>query len=347
MKDYYQILGIEKTATDEEIKKAYRKLAHQYHPDKKGGNESKFKEINEAYQVLGNKDKRKQYDSFGGAFEGGGGFDFSSFWGQQDFDFSDIFDSFFSGFQKKRDINKGRDLELLISINLEDALTGLEKTINLSKLVECERCSGKGAEPGTELKECAMCRGTGQVQQMKKTFLGTMTRTTTCPECKGQGRIPEKPCNVCKGKGRIKSEEEIQVSIPAGVDSGQVIEIPGKGEAGKRGGPSGNLYVKIKVNPHPLFERKGDDLFTEKEISFTQAALGDEVEIETLEGKKLFLKVPQGTDSGKVFKLSGKGIPRFSGWGRGSLFVQLNIETPKKLTRKQKELLKSLKKQGL
>jgi len=359
MKDYYKILGISRDASQEEIKKAYRKLAHKYHPDK-GGDEEKFKEINEAYQVLSNKEKRAQYDKFGQVFEGApgsGGFDPGSFWrkfGEEgvgfDFDISDLFEELFGGFsatRKRKYPNRGRDIEVEIEIELEDTLKDFKKKILLNKLVLCPRCKGSGGEPDSGVKECFACRGTGEVQQIKKTFFGTMTRYVICPECKGEGRIPEKPCNVCGGEGRIDAKEEIEVFIPSGVDTGQVIKLAGKGESGRRGGKPGDLFVKIFVKPHKVFERKGDDLYLTKKISITQAILGDEIKIPTLEGKEIILKVPSGTESGKVFRISKKGIPHFSSWGRGNLYVKLIIETPKKLTRKQKELLEKLKKEGL
>jgi molecular chaperone DnaJ len=362
MEDYYQILGISKDASQSEIKKAYYKLAHKYHPDK-GGDEEKFKEINEAYQVLSNKEKRNQYDKFGQVFEGGagpqkGGFDFgfgfnpfeagpegSSF---DSLNLEDLFEGFFgSGRTRKRKTNRGRDIEVDIEINLEDTLGGIKKTISLRKLINCSRCQGTGTEPGTKLKECFTCRGTGRVQQIKKTFFGSFTTYVICPECKGEGKIPEKSCNVCQGEGRISGEEKIEVFIPAGIDSNQIIKIKGKGEAGRRSEKSGDLYIRVFVQPHSVFQRKGDNLFLGVPISFSDACLGGEVEITTLERKKISLKVPQGTESGKVLRISGKGIPHFSGLGRGDLYAKLNIKTPKKLSKQQKELLEKLKKEGI
>jgi molecular chaperone DnaJ len=364
MFDYYTILGINKNASQEDIKKAYRKLAHQHHPDK-GGDEKKFKEINEAYQILSNKEKREQYDRFGTAFEGNGqgfsgapGFDFNSFWNGQDsgFDFGtvgleDLFEDLF-GFgrktgAKRRKTQKGNDIEITIQVDLVDTLKGFSKKIVLDKMISCSRCQGLGAEPGSKVKECFSCRGTGEVQQIQRTILGTVARYATCPECQGEGSVPEKPCNVCKGQGRIKNAEEIEISIPAGVDSGQIIKVANRGEAGKKGRSSGDLYIKVVVKQHPIFERKGDDLYLTIPITFSQAALGQDIEIEGLEGNKIILKVPQGTESGKILRLSGKGIPHFSGWGKGNLYVELVVQTPKKLTKKQKELMEKLKGEGL
>lgn len=359
MKDYYQILGVNKNASPEEIKRAYYKLAHKYHPDKGDGDEKKFKEINEAYQVLSDKEKRTQYDRFGRVFEGvpgGEGFDFQWAWARPDIDFEFGFEDLgemveemfgFGAPRKRKDSKRGKDIEIDIEIPLEDTLRGKEKVITLYKYINCSRCQGTGAEPGTKIKECFSCRGTGEVQQIKKTFFGSFTRFTICPECKGEGYRPEKPCNVCQGEGRIKAEEDIKIFIPVGVDSNQVIKIDGKGEAGRRGGKSGDLYVRIFVKPHPAFERRGDDLYISIPISFSQAVLGDEIEVPTLEGKKILLKIPAGTESGKTLRISDKGISHFSGYGRGNLYVELIVKTPKKLTKKQKELLEHLKKEGL
>jgi molecular chaperone DnaJ len=360
MKDYYKILGVPPDASDEEIRKAYYKLAHKYHPDK-GGDEKKFKEINEAYRILSDKEKRAQYDRYGRVFEEAPGVGaegpFEWFWAKPDFDFEFDFgdlgemveEMFGFGTERarKRDLKRGKDIEVGVEISLEDTLSGKKQKIVLEKYIVCSRCHGTGAEPGTKIKECFSCRGTGQVQQIKKTFFGTFTRTTICPECGGEGYRPEKPCNVCNGEGRIRGEEEIEIFIPPGVDNNQIIKIPGKGDAGRRGGKPGDLYVRVFVKEHPIFERKGDDLYISVPISFSQAALGDEIEIPTLEGKKILLKVPAGTESGKILRISGKGIPHFSAQGRGNLYVKLIIKTPKKLTKKQRELLEKLKEEGL
>ncbi len=362
--DYYEVLGVTKTASEEEIKKAFHKLAHKYHPDK-GGDEKKFKEINEAYQVLSDKTKRAQYDQYGRVFDQGqpgGDQGFNWAWGNRpqgeniEFDFGDIgdiFEDFFGGGfgggmrAAKKDSRKGKDVQVDIEIPLERTLKESVEKINLTKYVVCHRCQGAGAEAGSKIKECFSCRGTGQVQQVKKTILGSYTTLATCPECKGEGTIPEKPCNVCKGEGRIKGQETIELRIPAGIDTNQVIRVDGKGEAGKKGAKSGNLFARIFVKQHPVFERKGDDLFTEAEINFSQAALGDEIEIKSLEGTNILLEAPAGTESGKVLRISGKGIPHFGGYGRGNLYVELVVKTPKKLTKEQKKLLEELKKEGL
>ncbi|XOB41855.1 MAG: molecular chaperone DnaJ [Candidatus Nealsonbacteria bacterium] len=361
-KDYYQVLGISRNASQDEIKKAFRKLAHKYHPDK-GGDEKKFKEINEAYQVLSNKEKRTQYDRFGRVFEGmpGGGesdFGFQWPWGESgeggEFDFGDLdlgemLEEVF-GFgipRKRKDLKRGKDIEINIEIPLEITLKGKEKVISLQKLIFCSRCRDSGAEPNTPVNECFSCRGKGEVQQIKRTFLGSFTRFITCPECGGEGQRPQTPCNVCKGEGRVKGVEDIEIFIPAGIDTNQVIKIGGKGEAGRRGGKTGDLYVRILVKLHPIFKRKGDDLYISIPISFSQAALGAELEVLTLERTKILLKVPSGVESGKILRISGKGIPHFSGYGRGNLYVELIVKTPKRLTKKQKELLEKLKEEGI
>lgn len=377
MKDYYNILGIGKDASAEDVKKAYRKLAHKFHPDMSGGNEQKFKEINEAYQILSDNDKRAQYDKFGRVFEGGAagagagtagpGFEgFRWAWGspgggaQGDFeesqgfgfdfqDVGDIFDEFFGGSQQgqRQEIKRGRDIEVELAIPLEATLQTKQEKISLSKLNTCTRCQGVGAEPGTKVNECFSCRGTGEVQQIKRTIFGSFTRMGVCPECGGEGMRPEKPCNVCKGEGRLKGEDVINVSIPAGVDTNQILRVEGRGDAGRKKGKSGDLYIRLVVKKHPVFARRGDDISVKREIAFSQAALGDEIEVPTLEGLAILAKVPEGTKAGEVLRVKGKGIPHFSGLGRGDMFVELDIQTPKKLTRRQKELLEDLRREGL
>jgi len=355
MKDYYQILGVEKNASQEDIKKAYYKLAHQYHPDK-GGDKEKMKEVNEAYQVLSDKDKRNQYDRFGSSFGNSNfGSNFNWSWGNSsgvgaDFDLGDMEDMFSDLFgfgSGKKDLKKGEDIRLDLEISLQDTLKEITKEFELKKYVVCKRCQGKGAEPGSSLNQCFSCRGTGEVQEVKRTFLGSFTRWTICPECKGQGQKPEKFCNVCKGEGRVKGEEIIKFTIPPGVDSNQLIKISGKGDAGKRGGKPGNLFVRVLIKPHPVFQRRGDDLFLEKEISITQALLGGKIEIPSLEGKNISLNMPPNLEIGKILKVPYQGIPHFSGFGKGSLYVKIAVKTPKRLTKKQKMLLEELKKEGL
>ncbi|MDO8508860.1 MAG: DnaJ C-terminal domain-containing protein, partial [Nanoarchaeota archaeon] len=345
-----------------------RKLAHQYHPDK-GGDENKFKEVSEAYRVLSDSDKRQQYDQFGRVFDGGQqpGWDFSGQGGPASgWDFESMRDKFGEDFDSvdlgdilgemfgfgmrsghKKDLKRGKDIEIEIEVPLETALKGREEELSLYKQTFCTRCQGKGGDPGTAINECFSCRGTGEVQQIRKTMFGTVTRYAVCPECGGEGYRPEKPCNVCKGEGRVKSEDKIKIFIPAGVDTNQVIKAEGKGEAGRKGGKPGDLYVRIFIKKHPIFERKGDDLYLSREIYFSQAALGDELEVPTLEGNKILLTVSAGTESGKVLRISNKGIPHFSGYGRGNMYIELIVATPKKLTKKQKELLEQLRQEDL
>lgn len=347
MKDYYEILGVSKEASLDDIKKAYRKLAHQHHPDK-GGDEKKFKEINEAYQVLSDKEKKSRYDRYGTADESG----FN--WGESGFnvdfeDLGDIFGDFF-GFgrsRKKRSVNRGDDINVDIEVSLEETLKAIKKDISLYKLVVCKRCNGLGAEPGTDLNKCSSCGGTGEVQRIKRTYFGTFTQKGVCPECRGEGKKPKVPCNVCRGEGRIKEEETISISIPPGVDANQILRVDGKGQAGRKGGPPGDLYIRVYLKKHPLFTREGDDIFLEVPVRYSQAVLGDEIKVPSLEGKKILLKVPQGMETGKILRISGRGIPRFSGRGRGDLYVKLNVEVPKKVDKKQKEALEKMKEAGL
>lgn len=355
MKDYYKILGVNPDASEEEIRQAYYKLAHKYHPDK-GGDPEKFKEINEAYQVLSDKEKRRQYDMYGRVFETEDVFKTEWFWPRTETffgfeDIEDIFEEFFgfgAGKRKRaKEVKKGKDIEVKVEINLEDVLKGKEVQLDIEKKILCQRCEGKGAEPNSKIIKCQMCKGTGQVQKVQQTFLGSFTRYVICPNCKGEGEILENPCNVCKGEGRVMGKEKIKVFIPPGIDSNQIIKIEGKGDVGRRGGKAGSLYLRVLVRKHPIFERKGDDLYCQVPISFSQATLGDEVEIETLEKKKIFLKIPPSTESGKIFRISGKGVPHYLGWGRGDLYCKIKVEIPKKLTKEQKELLKKLKNLGL
>ena len=376
MKDYYKILGVKRDASEEEIKQAYYKLAHKYHPDK-GGDEKKFKEINEAYQILSDKKKRAQYDQFGNTFEYGGntgagsygygfghpgsnggwnfhfgsGFDNMNFGFDKADDLGKIFERFFGGEtedeQEEKDTRKGEDLKINLEIDLKDALRPFEKKIYINKYVVCPRCHGTGAEPGTKLKKCPTCGGTGRVQEIKRTIFGSFITYTTCPVCHGEGYIPEKPCSVCHGEGRIKQDAEITLRIPAGVDSNQILRFKGLGNAGRRKGKTGDLYVRILIKPNPLFKREGDDLIYTAPMTFSQAVLGGEIDIPTLEGKTLLLHIPKGTPSGKVFRISRKGIPHFGRGGRGNLYIKLNINIPTKLTKEQKDILEKLKKEGL
>lgn len=371
-KDYYKVLGVDKNASKEEIKQTFRKLAHQHHPDK-GGDEKKFKELNEAYSVLSNDEKRQQYDQFGsdfssfaGGFGGQGGgmswddifrnyqsqgqnmeFDLEDIFGGSG-GFSDIFSQFFGGNNGGRRTRKekGKDIVVDMEIDLEEAFTGVEKETSLKKYSICKHCKGIGSEPGSGKKKCPECGGNGQVQQTKRTFFGTFSQVIICPKCFGEGEINEKECKECKGAGRTNEIETIKIDLPAGVDNEQTIKITGKGEAAKRGGIAGDLYVRVHLKPHKIFTRKRDDIYCNAEIKFSQAVLGDKIEVPTLEGD-LKLKIPAGTEAGKLFRLSGKGMPRLNSYGRGDEYVKIKIKVPQKLSKKEEELIEKLKEEGL
>ncbi len=361
-KDYYTILGVSKNASNQDIKQAYRKLAHKYHPDKKGGDEKKFKQINEAYQVLSNDQKRAQYDQFGSAFPGQGGP--SGAWGNgnfedifrnfggfrsANFDFDDIF-SFFSGSpggqKRTREYkSKAKDIVVDLEITLEEIYNRANKEIKLRKNVKCPKCNSSGREPGSAMKKCSTCNGNGEIHQTQKTIFGSFSRITVCPDCHGEGEIPEKACTKCRGRGTIKDVQAITINVPAGVDDGQIIKLERQGEAGGKGIIPGNLYIRIHLEKHKDFTKKGNDIYYELPIKFTQAALGDKVEIPTLE-KKVKLKIPSGVESGKLLRIKNKGLPQADG-SRGDQLVKIKINTPEKLSKKERELLEKLKKEGL
>ena len=345
-----------------EIKKAFYKLAHKYHPDK-GGSSEKFKEINEAYQILGNKKKREQYDTAkrsGFDFEGGAPFGAGtqdSPFGQgtgagfEGFDtsaFEDIFEGFFGGASpfKRSKKGRGQDIVLDVELTLEEVFSGVKKEADIMKFVVCGQCRGTGVEHGSKIITCPSCNGAGQVREVHQTFLGSFTRTNICPQCKGTGKIPEKKCKECGGEGRTKKIEIISFSIPTGVSDGETIRIRGKGEAGARGEEAGDLLVRIYVKEHLFFQRRGDDIYYNLEVNFSQAALGDKIDVSTL-GGILELKIPSGTQAGKLLRLRGMGIPHLYGRGKGDMYVKVSVKTPKKLTRKQKELIRELKEEGI
>lgn len=350
-KDYYEILGLQKNASSDDIKKAFRNLARKHHPDvnKEPDSDVKFKEINEAYQVLSDPRKRQQYDNFGTSdFSGGGfgqgfqGFDFNQGFG--DFEgFSDIFDAFFGGGGKRAARRSGRqdgaDLRYDLELTLEEAYRGIEKEIEISHLVACQACKGSGAKPGTTPVKCQNCGGTGQVRKTQRTPLGAFTQVIPCPTCQGSGETISTPCPQCSGSGRTRSKHKVKIKVPAGIDSGTRMRVSGAGDAGLKGGSPGDLYVFIEVRQHGHFERDGDNLFIKKMITFVQASLGDELEVPTLDGKAT-LKIPRGTQSGTSFRFKGKGMPSMQGRGRGDLIVLVEIETPANLTSEQEELLK-------
>ncbi len=350
MEDYYKILGVSRDASKDEIKKAYRKLAHKHHPDK-GGDENTFKKISEAYHVLSSDKKRSDYDRYGRSGPGSGagaqgGYGFSH--GGFDFDFGDIFEEFFGfGRGPRRRKRKGEDIAVRVATKLSKVIQDEEKTINISKLVFCKQCQGKGSAPEAQIKTCATCGGKGKVKKETGTFLGAFAQIITCQDCEGEGSVPEKKCSACMGEGRVKKNEKISFTVPAGVDSGQTLRIQGKGNAGRKGSPAGDLLIEIYVENDTDFERKGVDLYFTRKINFSEAVLGGKIDIKLLTGKSVSLKIPSGTPSGKVFRLSGKGLPRVSGYGQGDLYVAVEVAVPRKLTRKQKEILEELKKEGV
>lgn len=351
-RDYYEVLGVQRGASEDEIKKAYRGLAKKYHPDLNPGDkeaEAKFKEVNEAYEVLSDQDKRARYDQFGhagvnpdfgGGAGGGGPF-------QGGFDFTDIFDSFFGGgFSGARRANpnapqRGGDVQTNVVISFEEAAKGCKKTVDYQQIDTCSDCRGTGAAPGTSPKTCPNCHGTGQVHISQRTPFGVVQSTQTCDRCRGTGKIIESPCKTCGGKGKVRRKKTIEVTIPAGIDDEQVLNVSGKGSAGSNGGPSGDLHVYVSVRPHPIFERRGTDVWCEMPITFTQAALGADVEVPTLDGKVSY-HVHEGTQPGDVFRLKGKGIQNLHSRLRGDQYVQVTVEVPKNLSEKQKDLLRQL-----
>jgi len=357
-KDYYQTLGVSKGASQDEIKKAFRKLAHQYHPDKPTGNEAKFKEINEAYQVLGNEEKRKQFDQYGADFDQQGGFGGGMNWedvmrqarqqqgGGMNFDFGDIGDMFgdiFGGFGGggRRRQAQGADIEVKVDLDFKEAVFGVEKDVEVYKTSACKHCNGNGAEPGSDTKKCATCDGHGQVEQIQRTILGSMRTRAVCPNCRGVGTIPEKTCTTCTGTGVTKQSSKFSVKIPAGIDDNQMIRMDGEGEMPAYSGAAGDLYIRVRVKASKEFHREKTTILSEVDISFAQAALGTHVDIETLDGP-VELKIPGGTQSGKIFKLKGRGVPHVGGGERGDHLVTVTVKTPAKLSKKEKQLFKDL-----
>lgn len=357
-KDYYNILGVDKSASQDEIKKAFRKKAHEYHPDKKGGDEVKFKEINEAYQVLGNEQKRKQYDQFGSAFEhgqaGGAGFEgFGGFGNGSGFninmdDLGDIFGGMgdIFGFSSRKNRggerhSQGRDIQAIFEISFMEAVFGTEKELGLRKNVVCDNCKGNGAEPGSKIENCKTCGGRGSVSRVQRTIFGNMQVQMTCEDCQGEGKSYAQKCSKCSGSGVSQENISLKVKIPAGINNNETIRLSGQGEAGLHGASAGDLYLKIRVVPDNRFERDEYDIYSQKDINFTQAALGDKIKIETIDGF-VNLKIPEGTQPGTTFKLRGKGVEKLRGRGRGDHFVKINVLVPKNLNRKQKTTLKEL-----
>lgn len=340
-RDYYEVLGVSQDASKQEIRKAYRALARKYHPDvnKEDDAQEKFIEAKAAYEVLSDEQKKAQYDQFGHAAEDQGA---SGFGGAQDFSgFGDIFDMFFGGGGRRSDPNapqQGADLQYSMVLEFEEAIFGKETEIILPKEEDCDTCNGSGAKPGTKVKECHHCHGSGQLNVEQDTPFGRVVNRRVCNHCGGTGKIIPEKCNTCGGSGRVKKQVKVDISIPAGIDNGQQIRMSGKGEPGINGGPPGDLFVVIQVKPHEHYEREGDNIHLDLPLTFAQATLGDEIEVPTVHGK-VKLKIPAGTQTGRVFRLRGKGVPNVHGRGHGDQNVQVKIVTPKKVTNRQKELL--------
>jgi molecular chaperone DnaJ len=346
-RDYYEVLGVSRTATPDEIKAAFRKLARQYHPDvsQEANAEEHFKEINEAYSVLSDVDKRAAYDRFGhaGVQNTGGVPDFTV-------DFGDLFDEFFGGFggfgrstsrRARNAPRRGPDLQINVDLSFEESIFGVEKEIEVTRDEVCETCSGKGAEPGTSPMRCSTCNGTGEIRQVRQTLLGSMVQVSTCPVCNGKGETIATACHTCNGRGLVRRNRKKVVSIPAGVDNGNQIRLAGEGQPGENGGPNGNLYLVIRVLQHKYFRRRENDILLDLDINIAQATLGAEVDVPTVDGITK-LKIPAGIQPGKVLRMRGKGVPHLRGNGRGDQMVVVNVEVPRNLTSEQRKLMEKL-----
>lgn len=355
-KDYYNVLGVDRKASQEDIKKAFRKLAQKHHPDK-GGDEAKFKEITEAYSVLGDDRRRREYDTYGQAFRGGapggagggfGGFDFSQFQqgfgGNVEFDFGDIFGDLFGARGGRTQTPRGRDISIDLELAFKDAILGTERTVLLGKVSTCDLCHGSGAKPGTDLETCTTCNGAGRVHETRNSILGQFTNVRVCVACEGTGKIPKEKCPECKGHGVHRKEEEVTITVPAGIDNGEMIRMPGRGEA-IRGGIAGDLYVKVHVKPHSNFTREGAQLVMNLPVKLTDALMGTTVTIETLEGKTLEVKVPVMKQPEELLRIRGQGVPLDG--RRGDLLIRLTVALPQKLSNKAKEAIKQLQGEGL
>ena len=362
-KDYYEILGINKKAPKEEIKKAFRTLAHKYHPDKKTGDDAKFKEINEAYSVLSDDKKRAEYDSYGQTFSGAGGgqsggfgggqgfgdLDFSQFTqggqgGGFEFDLGDIFGNVFGGGNRRTQAKRGRDISVDIELSFEESVFGVERIVLLNKVSKCDTCGGSGAEKGSELVRCDTCNGKGQIREVKRTFFGQFEQASTCDVCRGTGKVPKVRCRTCGCKGILKKETEVKIKIPAGIDNGEMMRLTGAGEA-IAGGTAGDLYIKIYVKKHPTFRKDGSNLVMDLNVRLTDAILGGEQNINTLDGA-IKIKIPEGVTHGEILRIKGKGVPNDRGH-RGDILIKLHIGIPKKLSKEAKRIVEELKKEGI
>lgn len=359
-RDYYEVLGIDKKASKEEIKKAFHKLAHKFHPDKGTGDAEKFKEVSEAYSVLSDDKKRAEYDSYGRVFGGaqggagagfggqGSNFDFSQF---QDafqngfgFDFSDVFTDFFSGNAQGTRARRGRDISIDLEISFKDSVFGTKRTVLLAKTAQCETCKGSGAAPGSELQTCTHCNGAGKVHETTQSFFGAITMMQQCRYCRGMGKIPKEKCSTCRGDGVYKKQEEIEITVPSGIEGGEMIRLTGAGEA-VAGGQSGDLYVKIHVTPDSRFKKEGINLITELSVKLSDALLGTEYSLQTLDGEEK-VSIPQGVSHGEVIHVRGRGVPQGKG-RRGDLLVRVKITLPNKLSRSAKALVEKLREEGI
>ncbi|MAF80109.1 molecular chaperone DnaJ [bacterium] len=353
--DYYQVLGVAKAASEEEIKKAYRKLAHKFHPDKPSGDEKKFKEINEAYQILSNKEKRAQYDQFGrvssaqggpGGFEGfPGGFQWNA--GNVDQgDLNDIFEGIFDGFgfgARRRTYKHGSDIEIIQELSLEEAFKGVSRKIKFKTLTACKDCNGKGHDASKGFDSCSTCSGQGEVREERKSFFGNFAQVKECPACHGRGEIPKDACKACKGEGRVPGEKTVDLDLSSGINDGQLIKVQNGGEAGERGGESGDLYVIVRIKPHPQFKRVKTDLLIEKEIQITDLLAEKDLEIEGIDGESIKTRIPSGADIRQNIKIPNKGMPVFGAPSRrGDLFISLNLKLPKRISKKARKLLDEL-----
>jgi len=341
-RDYYEVLGVSRNAGDDEVKRAFRRLAKQYHPDanKEEGAESRFIEINEAYEVLSDPQKRAAYDRYGHAGLNGAGMGFGDFAGFSSI--NDLFETFFAGAtgtQRRTGTQRGADIRYDLTITFEEAVFGCQKEIELPRWETCPSCRGSGAQPGTSTARCSSCQGTGEIRRVQQSIFGQFVNVTMCERCRGEGRVITTPCEKCRGQGRVRNNRRVVVNIPAGVDDGIVVRVTGEGEVSARGGTPGNLLVILTVKPHPFFKRSGNDILYELPISFTQAALGDEVEVPTVDGKTATLKIPAGTQSNRSFRLKGLGVPVVHSSARGDQHVIVKVVTPTNLTSEQKHML--------
>ena len=351
-RDYYDVLGVQKTASDDDLKKAYRKLAKQYHPDLNPNNadaEKKFKEANEAYEVLSDPQKKQRYDQFGHAgvdpSYGGGGSGYGGYGGSVDFGdvFGDVFGSFFGGgssTRRRTSVIPGDDVTASVQLEFKEAVFGCTKTVNIRRNETCTDCNGSGAAKGTEATECSVCKGTGRVRRASQTMFGTIATEAACQACGGTGKIIVNPCKTCSGGGQVRKDRAITVNIPAGIAHGQTISVRGEGGHGKKGGQTGNLNIQIRVKAHPIFERKDFDIYCDVPITFIQACLGDEVQLPTIDEEKISYKIPEGTQHGTTINFKGKGVPYLNSKGRGNMYIKIAVEIPKNLSSKQKDILR-------